>query len=367
MRGFARAGSVLARANRVKRVAAIAIGIATTTAAPTAARAASRVVLVEAPDASLRDATSRLRGELAAAGFEVSEVSAQAADDAGSFATVRLQRTASGAIEVWVSDQLTAKTVVRRIGNRPRDRAPRVIAIRALELLRASLLEIESPPPPPPDDVPAAPPPPPVPADVVAWVRAESPAPPALSERASAGTTNAKVPVVEHVAVGAGAALLASFDGLGPVVLPAVDLWIALNASLAMRVTLAGPGFRGGLENAAGTALVRQELAKIELVWLPAVGPTWLAPMVSVGAGPYHLHVRGTATPPFRPASDDVWAALLDAGVGLAGRMSPRAAIVIDAHAVVTTPRAAVAIGDAQVASAGAPSLFTSLQLVASF
>jgi hypothetical protein len=356
MRGFARAGSVLARANRVKRVAAIAIGIATTTAAPTAARAASRVVLVEAPDASLRDATSRLRGELAAAGFEVSEVSAQAADDAGSFATVRLQRTASGAIEVWVSDQLTAKTVVRR-----------VIAIRALELLRASLLEIESPPPPPPDDVPAAPPPPPVPADVVAWVRAESPAPPALSERASAGTTNAKVPVVEHVAVGAGAALLASFDGLGPVVLPAVDLWIALNASLAMRVTLAGPGFRGGLENAAGTALVRQELAKIELVWLPAVGPTWLAPMVSVGAGPYHLHVRGTATPPFRPASDDVWAALLDAGVGLAGRMSPRAAIVIDAHAVVTTPRAAVAIGDAQVASAGAPSLFTSLQLVASF
>ena len=362
MRGFARAGYVMARA---KGVAAIAVGIVTT-AAPTAARAASRVVLVEAPDASLRDATSRLRGELAAAGFEVSEVSAPAADDAGSFATVRLQRTATGAIEVWVSDQLTAKTVVRRIGSRPRDRAPRVIAIRALELLRASLLEIESPPPPPPDDVPAAPPPPAPPADVVAWVRAESPAPPA---RAGGDTTSApaEVPFVEHVAVGAGAALLGSFDGLGPAVLPAVDLWIALHPSVAARVTFAGPGFRGGLENAAGTALVRQELAKIELVWLPSVGTSWLAPMVSVGAGPYHLHVRGTATPPFRAASDDVWAALLDAGVGLAGRMSPRAAIVLDAHAIVTTPRAAVAIGDAQVASAGAPSLFTSLQLVASF
>jgi hypothetical protein len=357
MRGFARAGSVLALTS------VVTLGVL---AAPSIARAASRVVLVEAPDASLRDATSRLRGELAAAGFEVSEVSATApADEATSFATVRLQRTASGAIEVWVSDQLTAKTVVRRIGNRPRDRAPRVIAIRALELLRASLLEIESPPPAPPDDVPAAPLPPPPPPDVVAWVRAESPPARAPAETA---VTSPPPPFVEHVAIGAGAALLGSFDGLGPAVLPTVDVWIALHPRLAARLTLAGPGFHGGLENGAGTALVRQELAKAELVWMPSVGgPAWLAPMLSVGAGPYHLHVRGTATLPFRAASDDVWAALFDAGVGLAGRMSARAAIVVDAHAIVTTPRAAVAIGGTQVASAGAPSLFTSLQLVASF
>jgi hypothetical protein len=337
-----------------------------TVATTATARAASRVVIVEPSDATLRDATSRLRGELAAAGFEVGDAPSDAADDASSIASIRLQRLPSGAVEVSVSDQLTSKTVVRRIATGRRDRSARVIAIRALELLRASLLEIESPPPPPPDDVP---PPPPLPRDpppeVLTLVRRESPGPSPSKESPAVAAPEPRF--IERFAIGAGAAMLASFDGLDPAVLPTVDGWIAVHRALAVRLTLAGPGFRGSLENAAGTAIVRQELARLELVYLPEIGPRWLAPMVSLGGGPYHLYVRGTATPPYQSASDDVWAALFAAGLGLGARIGPHAAVVIDGHAIFTAPRAAVAIGNERVATAGAPSLLTSLQLVASF
>jgi hypothetical protein len=47
-------------------------------------------------------------------------------------------------VEVWVVDQVTEKTVVRRIPFKPQsDHAPKTFAIHTLELLRASFLEID--------------------------------------------------------------------------------------------------------------------------------------------------------------------------------------------------------------------------------
>jgi len=121
------------------------------------------VALVRAPDATslVRDATTRLAAELRAAGFDAVDVDAEtdadardaieeAAEGTGAFATLYLRPVEKrAAIDVWIADAMTLKTSVRRIEVAPRKRATssRAVAAHALELLRASLLEVRRRPP----------------------------------------------------------------------------------------------------------------------------------------------------------------------------------------------------------------------------
>jgi hypothetical protein len=126
------------------------------------ARAAGlRVAIVRSPEATprVRKATARLGAVLLAAGFDTIEVEApreidargaieQAGEGAGAFATLSLWPVArSSAIDVWIADSMTHKTSVRRIAGEVQKKPalPRLIALHAVELLRASLLEVESP------------------------------------------------------------------------------------------------------------------------------------------------------------------------------------------------------------------------------
>jgi hypothetical protein len=127
------------------------------------ARAAGlRVAVVRSPDAAplVREATTRLGAVLLAAGFDIVEVDArtemearraieQAGKGARVFATLALQSVANGtAIDVWIADSMTQKSSVRRVTIAlPTEAATsREIALQGLDLLRASLLEVESPP-----------------------------------------------------------------------------------------------------------------------------------------------------------------------------------------------------------------------------
>ena len=67
-----------------------------------------------------------------------------------------MSRAANGAFaDVWISDHVTGKTVVRRLEVGAGPNATAVLAIRALELLRASLLEIAAKAPPSEPPMPA--------------------------------------------------------------------------------------------------------------------------------------------------------------------------------------------------------------------
>jgi hypothetical protein len=128
------------------------------------ARAAGlRVAVVRTRGAApiVSEATTLLGAALLAAGFDSVEVCVDANADATCateqaglgarvFAAVALRPVAnSAAIDVWIADSMTQKTSVRRIAVVLRDRtaSSREIALHALELLRASLLELESPRP----------------------------------------------------------------------------------------------------------------------------------------------------------------------------------------------------------------------------
>ncbi|WP_437592960.1 hypothetical protein [Sorangium sp. So ce1000] len=333
---------------------------------PKAEAAASRVVIVEvgADDALVREAATRLRAELGAAGFEVvrvvrapeGDVRAElerAAKEAGAFAAAAIVRSPAGATaDLWIVDRVTKKTVVRAV-EASGAAAPSVMAVRAVELLQASLLEasLQEPRGRAADEGAAA-----VPNDVRRWM-----AP--VHRRAGMTPAPGRAGMLAGVGVEVGLAALLSADGVGPALGPALRLSYgggadglggALPAGLAARLTLAGPALGPALDGALGTVSIRQEMAFLEAVWALDTGGA-LSPVLSAGVGGIHLFVSGDPLPPLRSATGEVWsvAAALGAGAGL--RLTERAALLVDAHAIFAEPRAVVTLGGERLGTAGRP------------
>ena len=125
---------------------------------------AQRVVLVRPAnsDALLVEAFNRLRAELKLQSFEVVVVDADPAlgspESVGSaaqreeaFAGISITRRAGAtSADVRIADRVTGKTTMRTLALRNQREAPSVLAVRAVDLLRASLREIppgeEAPP-----------------------------------------------------------------------------------------------------------------------------------------------------------------------------------------------------------------------------
>ncbi len=130
------------------------------------ARDGSTVTLVSPPHAGalVEEAVIRLTAELRAAGFSVRLVEAPADGDGRtqvegergvrpgigpgeSFATIALVTTDHGTVtDLWVADHVTRKTLVRRIdvGDLGATNAASDLAVRTVELLQASLLEVSA-------------------------------------------------------------------------------------------------------------------------------------------------------------------------------------------------------------------------------
>ncbi len=127
-----------------------------------------RVVLVRpaAAPPSVSEALVRMRGELLAAGFDaevmdlplgadvrasLERLAPPAAAGKSTTALVAVVPSADpGTAELWVIDRVTGKTVVRRVSAPPAadpTRVAEILAVRAVELLRASFLELAIAPP----------------------------------------------------------------------------------------------------------------------------------------------------------------------------------------------------------------------------
>lgn len=313
--------------------------------------ARSRVALVRSSssDRVLREASTRVRAELLDAGFEVVEVDRapgdpraeveDAAPTTSSFATVAMSRAANGAFaDVWISDRLTGKTVVRRIEVGAGPNATAVLAIRALELLRASLLEVAargSPSEPPMS----------APSDVMKWIAPALPAAPAT-------------PLLRGSALGLGALAIHGVDGIGIAVGPTVSFSRGIGPWF-VRATLAGPLVGPELHTVAGSATIRQEMAALAVGW--ASDPRPLGGYAWIGAGGFDLHTDGSAAPPYRGTSGGVVSFLWTAGIGGLVRLGPRIGLTADVTAVSLDPRPIVVIAGKDAGSAGAPSVGASL------
>lgn len=332
-----------------------------------ASAAPSRVVLVRGAGGELvEEATNRLRAELVAAGFEVSDAAAavgsdprgaveQAAREAGAFAAVIVSPAAGGTTaDIWVTDRVTGKTSVRTVEVRGTTAAAD-LAVRAVDLLKASLLEATS------SDGRAKPA---APADVERWMKpaapgvaSSSPAPPLPPPRSR--------PFFEGLVLEAGGGMLHAPGGIGPAGCPALRLSFGWPAGIGVRLGVVGPAVGAALESPLGTATVRQELASLEVFYAFDLRSSFI-PVVSLGAGLYHLDATGAPLPPYTAASDEVWSGLFGVGAGGVYRLTDRVALTMDVRGLMTAPRPVVALAGQELGSAGRPSILWTAGVLAS-
>jgi hypothetical protein len=299
----------------------------------------------------------RVRGELSAEGFEVLVVTASIGPDVrGSLERSIPSRDAvatvavvpgedPGTTEVWVVDRVTGKTVVRRVSVEvDSPRASEVLAVRAVELLRASFLELAigegRRPPPGQAALPATPP------VVRRWVAEELEG----TRRWDWG-----------VEVGGG--VVGSFERLAPAFLPLVRVEAAYRGRYVARVSGAGFGPPAEIALPSGRAEVSQQLALAEGAIVFRTGRR-LQPMLTLGAGVLHFAAEGIVAFPYTGRSGERWAFAASAGAGVRLHLHRRFELAIEAGAIGAWPYPVVRFFDTEAARAGRPSVMAGLTLI---
>ena len=306
----------------------------------------------------LAEAILRIKSELTAGGFEVAVADIEGAEP-GPDPRALMERAGQalapsatigifgnleqGPAELWVVDRITGKTVIRRLEVQASAdrRISEVLAIRAQELLRASLVELlvqENRP------APASPEAPP---QVQRWVKqaVESPLAPWT------------------FALEVGASTFGGWGGIGPTLAPAARLRMAWGERLWGRLTAIGLGTHPSVHTDIGSAGVSQNLLLLECAaWLR---PRRLVrPLVSLGLGAERVAVDGTASLPYYQGESNArWFAAGDLGAGVALRLRAHWEVQLEAHALFAVPRPAVHFFDVEAARAGQPTLLAILTL----
>lgn len=284
----------------------------------------------------------RLRSELGAAGFSVVAVSSnatgpdeleRAARNTHSIAAIAVVQPLGNGMDasVWITDRVTGKTLLRRVHVDPGTRdAAAIFAIRAVELLRASLLELNDEHR-PRGEVPPTP-------ELERWVR------PPVEKKPT-----------PRDELRAGAAVVAGPGGLPASMAPALAFSWRPTRHFSGEVGLWGPAL-GTLRRRQGSATVDQELLAVQVRFEPWVEQR-LRPFFQVGLGAYHLGARGSANSPYENASGNAWSGAGVGGLGLSYAVFGPMLLSLELDAVYLLPGVGVRFAGETVAEGGHPTL----------
>jgi hypothetical protein len=328
-----------------RRLLCVGLAVALWTATGTALASTVLLVRPQSPSSLASEALVRMHGELASAGFAVSFTAAMVGMDA----RASLEMLASGPgvdavvailgdespdmIEVWVADRISGGSVVRRTPyHKGGDRDAEVLAIRAIELLRASLLEV----------------------DLVGKVK-----PAAVAERAAREPRDDSRWGLE-----VGGNVVTSFDGVGPAVVPFLRLDGVVARWCVGQASIAGLGTRARVGSTVGNAQVSQEFATLGAT-IRGRADKGVRPTLSFALGALHTSAEGRADWPFAEWTAAEWSFLADVGIGMRLSAGQRYEVAVEAHAQLAEPYPVVRFLGANVASSGRPSLLFTLALVA--
>lgn len=308
--------------------------------------AALVAVVTAEPEASL---TRRVRAELEGLGVDVivlrppAEGSTerapleQAARKVGAIAAVRLVESSHGKIEVWVVDRVTGKTAVRDLDASEAGASDASVAVGAVELLRASLMELHSGEP--------------SHGEVQATPKVESlalPTPPTTEPRLG-------------LAVSGGSEL--GLGGLGPAVDMTLGVWMRLGGPVGARLLSVATLAPARAATAQGTIDTRSELAGAALVYDLADRSAAWAPDVSLGVAAAHLTTSGAAKPPYVGSSADRWFTAPFVGIGLGYSFVRGLRVRADGLVAWAFPTAHVHAPSGEVGRWGAPDAVVTLGL----
>lgn len=295
----------------------------------------------------------RLRAELEALGFQViilpesgrppsREALEAAARDAGAVAAVRIVPSQKG-VEVWVADRATGKTVLREVVA-PQPGTPAgtsTIAVRTVELLRASLMEVESATPPPGE------------VTITPTVRA------AAAPRVEAAPPPPPPPRRLGLSAQLGPAVAIAAGGIDPTVHLLVDLRWVPGRWLGVDVLGLVPTAPARIESAEGTSLVSLAMlgAGAHVALAPLLGDLSpeprFTPTLGAGVAAAWLQLEGIANAPYAAREEDVGmvAPYLRAGLGIT--VLPHLRLRLDIIGGATAPRPVIQHGAQQTAAWG--------------
>ena len=323
-----------------------------------------KVILLRPPavPATVSEALVRLRGELMVEGFDAEVVERALGPDtraslervaptmAATALVAVVAGTDPGSAELWVVDRVTGKTVVRRVRADPTAaaRIAEVLAVRAVELLRASFLELAISSRPVPEAVDA-----PVPTT------------PAVTRFATEPLEEPDWRWAVEAGGGAIGAVTASGAGVGTEFIPVGRIEHAFGPRLCARVSFAGLGTQarvatpsGGYADLSESVLLAEGLVRFRR-------GRRLEPIASIGVGTLRLSAEGHESTPYQAESGSRWAAAADVGVGFRVPLRPRRfELGVEAHAILAQPYPVVRFFDTEIARAGRPSLLGSVSLL---
>jgi hypothetical protein len=297
--------------------------------------ARSTVLLVDPGSAPL---THRLREEIEALGLDVTVVPdghpreplEARARRARAVGAIRITGSDSGSVDMTILDRATGKTVSRHLAvATPSDPASaELVATRTVELLRASLMELDAPHPPRGDA--------PVTADVQA-----------LAEpgfRSKAGT----------FAVATGPAVVVS-----PRLGASFDVWVALSlhadSGVGATARVLAPATGGEVQTPEGRVSTVAWQYRLGASYDGSAPSAGFAPRVEAGLALVTLATDGSTRAPFRSVRErsvtwGPWASL-----GLEIALARRLSVVAGADATFLLPKTVIRAAGREVAAFGRP------------
>jgi hypothetical protein len=313
------------------------------------------IVSPSSPSAEVTEALTLLRGELLSVGLEVTIAERPTAHDReGSDSRRWLEDLAAGgasavidaveddarvAVDVWVAKTHPQRFEVTRVAVEPDTPKPsEMLALRAVEALRAGLLQID-------------------------WAaRKRRYEPIAKPPMATVPKSQVHEPASprEHVGLEVGAAAIMSLDGLGPAVLPTVRVGWAARPWLVIQASAAGMGSRSRVAATAGDARVAQQYAVLGGCYrLRSSQRLW--PFFGLAAGALRTWVEGQDGWGTGGHTAERWSGLIDGSLGAGFRLYGRSYVTLAAHVQVAEPYVAIHIVDTVGATSGRPNLLLTL------
>jgi hypothetical protein len=302
-----------------------------------AGAASAYTIEVARPDGAdhvLVESFSRLCGELRMYGLQVGILEAgepsrfsdrQAGEGTGGsdvVGGVALARTPGQAsARIWIAAKDTGKESVRITVSVDDADAPSLLAIRAADLLRASLRDFHGAQLPEPA-------PPPKASEVV-------------DARAAAEPTHFEP---ARWSVTAGAVALVELGRLGTGWAPSIEVQRRMSDRWALGVSLIAPVYGQSYAADGASAGLRQELVTASAA-LRLVGQGRLTVDVVQGLGVGHFSVHGTASSPWVGQDSSAWAAVSSTGAAAGLRLSKHLALDLGLAAIFLVPRPVVDVG----------------------
>jgi hypothetical protein len=308
------------------------------------------VVRPDGADATMMEVATRAWAELSADGVPATLVDAGGAvpsdEKALALTVVTYRRLGEAVTDLELASGGRPPGTIRRtvvIG--PDTADPKLLAIRAVEVVHGVLLEARAA---------VARRTAPV---VISAVDEESPDDPAPWR---------PPPPPPRWAAGTGLALLGGLGGLGTAFGGLLRAGYYPPRGLGASLLAGAAAFGGALATTRGELSMHQELAAAELCYRFFAAHS-VRPQIDVGVGAYHVGATFSAASPQPSTSDSFWAAAVIGGAGVAAGIADHLELFVDTRLMIAYPHPEAPLGGGAMATGADPSLLVSLGVQRTF